>query len=495
MRRTLILSAAVAVLSACQSHTPEPLQLHDLEASARVLRGTIAANGDPVVAPIGVYEAMARAMRSNLDHRVAMMEADLARRDWELSGHETLPKVVASAGYFGRNNEAGSSSLSLLSGRQSLEPSTSLENEYYAGDLTASWNILDFGLSKVRAEQLGDEALAVEERRRKAVIGIMEDVHRAYWRAVSADRLSTRLAELEDDVSGAYQGSRRLLRSGRTSPMPALTFQRELNDIQGQAQALRREMAEAKSELAALMGLDPEVEFSIAVPERFDPPAELGMDMSTMIDVALVQRPEIREAALRLRISESEIRAASLQGLPSLEGFAGLNGSTNDFLFNQDWVSYGARVSWNLMELFETPVREKKARAGREVESARLLASAMAVMTQVAVSRLRYEALMNEYATSEEGARVQGRITELVDRQADAASASEQTRVRERMNAILAEARRDAVHAHMREAAAQVHSAMGYDPYPRGITGEEDLPTLTAAIEVLWAERASAPGL
>ena len=494
MRRTLILSAALAAITACQSHSPEPLSPVELEASARVLRGTIAANGDPVVAPIGVFEAMARAMKNNLDHRVSMMEADLARRDYQLSGHEMLPKVVASAGYFGRSNEAGSSSLSLLSGRQSLEPSTSLEEEYYAGDLTASWNILDFGLSKVRAEQLGDEALAVEERRRKAVISIMEDVHRAYWRAVSADRLASRLAALEDDVAGAYQGSRQLLNAGRTAPMPALTFQRELNDIQGQAQRLRREMAEAKAELAALMGMGPEVDFTLAVPAQFAPPAELSMDMSTMIDVALVQRPEIREAALRLRISESEIRAAALEALPSLEGFAGLNGSTNDFLFNQDWVAYGARASWNLMSVFETPARKRKARASREVESARLVASAMAVMTQVAVSRLRYQALMSEYATSEEGARVQGRITELVDRQAAANSASDQARVRERMNAILAEARRDAVHAHMREAAAQVHSAMGYDPYPAGITGREDLATLSTALEALWTERVRTPG-
>jgi len=71
-----------------------------------------------------------------------MMEIDLARTDYDLSRYDRLPKIVANSGYYGRNNQQGSSSLSLLSGRQSLEPSTATQRDVFSGDLTASWNIL-----------------------------------------------------------------------------------------------------------------------------------------------------------------------------------------------------------------------------------------------------------------------------------------------------------------------------------------------------------------
>ena len=487
--KSALLAGAALALAACQTPTQAPLTSAEFQAHAQSLRASLNANSTPVRAPIGVFEAMARALKHNLDHRVSMMELDLARRDFELSRYDQLPKVVASGAYFGRDNSPGASSLSLLTGRQSLEPSTSVEDEYAAGDLTASWNILDFGLARVRAEQLGDEALVAEERRRKAVISIMEDVHRAYWRAVSAERLSRRLAELEGDVRQSFESSRALYTGGRTAPLPALSYQRELNDIQGQAQRLGREMAESKAELAALMGLPPDRAFSLVIPTRFEAPRPLAMPLDRMLDTALGQRPEVREAAYKVRIGEAEIRRATLEAFPSLEGFVGLNGSTNDFLFNQDWVGYGARASWNLIDIFETPARRRRARAYRDVEQQKALATAMAVMTQVAVSRVRYEKLMAEYRTAEAGASVQGDITSLVARRARASSASAQTLVRERMNAILSEARRDAVHAHMREAEAQVYAALGYDPYPVDVRGDEDLATLTRALQQLWTAR------
>ena len=488
MRHILACGTAALLLAACQTPTPELTQA-DFNASASAMRANIANGADAVAAPITIYEAMARGLKNNLDHRVAMMELDLAKRDFELSTYDQLPKVVASGAFFGRDNDPGASSLSLLTGTQSLEPSTSLERTYSAGDLTASWNILDFGLARIRSEQLSDEAHIAEERRRRAVVSIMEDIHRAYWRAVSAERLSRRIDAMEADVRRSFEDSRALYQGGRTAPMPALSYQRELNDIQAQAQRLSREMGEAKAELAALMGLSPDRPFTIAVPARFAAPQRLNMSLSDMMDLALATRPEVREAAYRIRISDAELRKATLEAFPSLEGFAGVNASTNDFLFNQDWVAYGARASWNLLRVFETPARKRRAKAQGRVERERALAAAMAVMTQVAVSRLRYEALSEEYRTAESGAMVQGDITSLISAQAQASSASRQTLVREQMNAILSEARRDAVHAYMREAEAQVYSALGMDPYPVGITGTEDLPALTEHLRAFWQGR------
>ena len=494
--KRLILStiASAALLSACANTTPAAVSDAAMSSAAQAMRAEIAQGSAPVTQSITLYEAMARALGSNLDHRVAMMELDLARADAGLARADMLPKVVASGGYYGRSNQPGASSRSLLSGRQSLEPSTSTERNVFSGDIAAVWNVLDFGLASIRAQQLGNEALIIEERKRKAVIGIMEDVHAAYYRALSAERLSNSLSALETDVRGAFESSRAQYQSRQTAPMPALSYQRELNDIQAEAQALSRELKAARMELAALMGLSPDQQFRLADPGALPVPGALAMDYGSMIETALVNRPEVRQSVYARRIGEAEMKAAVLQALPGIEGFAGLNASSNDFLFNNDWADYGVRASWNLIDVFTTGKRKTKARARAELERQKGLAAAMAVMSQVGVARMEYESLRSEYLTAQSAASVQTEITTQIEAQARARRASNQTLVRERMNRILADARRDRLHAELARSAAHIYTALGFDPYTADLQGGEDLATTAASLQALWETRMRMPG-
>ena len=490
---TTAIGAMGLVLVGCTT-TPQIIDATEAANNAALVKTEITGSQDAITESISLYDAMARALKYNLDHRVTMMELDLARADYDLSRFDLLPKVVANGGYYGRNNQPGSSSVSLLSGQESLEPSTSTERNVFNGDLTATWNVLDFGLSKIRSEQLADESLIYSERRRRAVIQIMEDVHRAYWRAVSFENLNNRLVSLEGDVRQAFDQSRALYISRKTAPMPALSYQRELNDIQGQAQRMSRDLKLAKMELAALMGLSPDNKFTLRMPHHEIRPSTLVMSYDEMTTLALQQRPEVRESIYAQRIGEKEIKKVMLETLPSIEGFAGLDVNSNDFLFNNNWAEYGARASWNLLTLFSTPVRKRKAKAKAELEKQRGLAAAMAVMTQVGVARANYDSLMEEYKTANLGAQVQNDILGQVESLAKASSASRQTLVRERMNAILSEARRDALNAEMKEAAAHIYTAMGYDPYGADIRGDEDVATIAHSLEALWKSRSQAPG-
>jgi len=329
---------------------------------------------------------------------------------------------------------------------------------------------------------------------RKAIIEIMEDVHSAYYRAVSSERLNQRLGQLEQTVDAAFSQSRAQFSARRTAPMPALSYQRELNEIQAQAQRLTRDLQASRMELAALMGLSADQEFTLQTSAQAIRPIGLVMGYSEMIDIALINRPEMRESLYAQRIGDAEVKKAVLEALPSIEGFGGLNINSNDFLFNQNWVEYGARASWNLLSVFSTPARKRKAKAGAELERQKGLATAMAVMTQVGVARARYEGLMEAYDTANNGALVQSDILQQVEALSQASNASRQTLVREQMNGILSEARRDNIHAELAEASAHIYTALGYDPYLGDIRGDEELSVIAGSLESLWAQRAQTPG-
>ncbi|NOU05821.1 MAG: TolC family protein, partial [Hyphomicrobiaceae bacterium] len=198
-----------ALMGGCAIY-PTPLAEADLAAAAAANQSDVTADQEPVSGSISLYDAMARALKYNLDHRVEEAEAAVRVAELDLSHFSLLPNMVANSGYAGRDNYNASSSLNLVNNVQNFGASTSQEKEITSADIGFSWNVLDFGLSYVRARQSADKVLVKEETRRKVIQRVVEDVRSAYWRAISAERLMERLASLEGETRSALAETRKL---------------------------------------------------------------------------------------------------------------------------------------------------------------------------------------------------------------------------------------------------------------------------------------------
>ena len=148
--------------------------------------------------PISLPEAMARAVKYNLDFRVQLMDEALKRGELQVAMNGMLPSLTASAGYNERNNVAASSSVSTDSGIESLETSTSQDKDIRTKDLTLAWNILDFGVSYAQAKQQSNQVLIAQEKKIMVVQNIIQDVRFDYWRALSAQRLLPKMNNILD---------------------------------------------------------------------------------------------------------------------------------------------------------------------------------------------------------------------------------------------------------------------------------------------------------
>jgi len=492
MNKKLLLGLSVTALLAGCAVKPEPLTPSDLQSTAERNFQTVDADQEPVAAPIDLYEAMARALKYNLDYKVELMDEALKSRELDLSRYDMLPQLVASGGYAGRNNFSGASSLSLITRRQSLEPSTSSEKNLYTADLTLSWDVLDFGLSYVRAKQKADEVLISQERRRKVANRIIEDVRTSYWRAVSAQRLLDKLQQLEDSVTVTLENSERLAERRLSAPLTALTYQRELVEIQGNIRRLQRELVIAKAQLAALMNLKPGTEFSLVLPDRALAMPEVKYSGEDMMMTALQNRAELREVSYRQRINAKELDAALLSALPSFRGILGVNVDSNDFLYNNDWMQWGARASWNVLNLFRYPAQKKTVKAQDDLLRQRELALTMAVLTQVHVARARFAHLSEELSTASHQMRVQEKIMTQIRAGHKAGAMSQQTLLREEMNTLVAEVKYDIAYADAQNGYANLFGSMGIDDFGPDLTGRENVQTLRASLSKLWDDRAMA---
>lgn len=441
----------------------QPFTSEEIETAALANLSTVTADQEPVRGPIDLYEAMARALKYNLDYQVEAVQTSLRVAELDLSHYGLLPNAVANAGYAARDEFNASSSLNLVTNEENFGASTSQEKRVKTADIEFSWNVLDFGLSYVRARQAADKVLIGQELQRKVMQRIVEDVRTAFWRAVSAQRLVGKLRTLEMSSQNALDNARAVSASRQSSPITSLTYERELVEIRRTIKDLQRELVVAQAQLAALMNLPPNTPFTLAVNSRQVSGRPAALSLEWAIDVAIRNRPELRENLYQQRINVHESHAALLELLPGLQGYVGSNFDSNDFLLHNDWVSWGAKASWNLLKVFSYPAKSNVIDMQQDLLATRARALTMAIMTQVHVSRIRYKHYQDELRVAGEYRSVQNRLVAQIRDEAAAERVSQQTLIREELNSLIGEAKYDIAYASMQSAIANMYASMGID--------------------------------
>ena len=182
-------------------------------------------------------------------------------------------------------------------------------------------------------------------------------------------------------------------------PLQTASIRRALLDLMQQISLRRQELAQARIELASLVGVPPGYEVRVEIPNREGPDTvELSANVDMLETVALRNRPEISEEIYKARLSESDIRKNLLGLFPSLNfNLNPYNYDSNRFLINHTWATTGLGVAFNLVKAFSLPAIDRSAEAQRQFDDARRMAMAMAVLTQTRIAAVRYGLLAHEY--------------------------------------------------------------------------------------------------
>lgn len=480
------LSLLTLAISGC-AVTSQPIDRSVSEQRAQQDLTIMFKDQEPLSAPLTLHEAMARAVKYNLEARLKVMEEAMAQRQVDLATFDMLPRMALSAGYAGRNNVSASSSQSVNTGTQSLEPSTSQDRDRGVADLTMVWNVLDFGVSYVSAKQQGDQRLIVQERRRKVVHTIIQDVRSAYWRAVAADRLLTQIDSLMARVAQARDNSQRLSEQRIGDPIQALSYQRALIEATRQLEEQRRALSLAKTELATLINLPLGTQVELAPDAGYQMP-ELKVALDTLEQEALASRPELREQDYQARISAAETRKAMLRLLPGLEFSAGGHYDSNSFLVNQSWADYGVKVTWNLFNVLSAPAAIDVAKAGQEVADARRQAMSMAILAQLHVANANFREAQRQFQTSQQLAGLDGQIVEQLRNRYQAQGIGELELIQGELNTLQADLRRDLAYAELRNSYGQLFASVGLDPLPESVASDSvaDIAAALSSREAQW---------
>ncbi|MGJ7509250.1 TolC family protein [Variovorax sp. GT1P44] len=472
---------SVLVLSACGALEPTPYTQEELRKRVSSDKVRMYADQEPVTVPITFYEAAARALKYNLDYRLKLMEGALAANLRDVASYEMLPRLVASAGYVGRNNDSGGTSIGIEDRQVSLRASTSEQRDRDLYGLGLSWSLLDFGMAYYRTQQKADQILMANERRRKVAQNVLQDVRNAYWRALGAQRLLPEVDGLLARTHKALEAAREAETKGLLPRQDILAYQRALLDSVYLLTVRRQDLEFSQAELAALMSLPPGSRMVLAdTPEPALP--EVTKDVDRLEQLSLETRPEIMEEWYRARVDDYDIKIAKAQLWPNVTLNYGRFYDSNIFLFNNTWNAGAATISFNLLKLLQLPSLNAAQQSQDQTAEARRVALSMAVLTQVRVGYLRYQLSRQEVEFADESLRVDRRLLEYAQSARTASVGTELELIRAEGRLLLSRYQREAAYSNAQAAQGRLYNSVGFDVLPEALE-KNDVQTVAKEIE------------
>ncbi|MDM8537239.1 SH3 domain-containing protein [Desulfobacterales bacterium HSG17] len=325
---------------------------------------------EPVKGIINLHEAMARAVRTNYDSKLRLMENTLADSRLNPPLYNTLPEIVRSAGY---GNKTGANR------GQSNDP---------AYDNITMWNILDYGLSFAVYAQNNEKI--TETVKNKVLQNIINEVRYAYYRAASAQGLLAQANELSKQVRMILDQSNTSYGLNSQQSMNLHENKRKLIENVRHIWEFTQKMTSAKTELAILMNVPPGTRFQISEPNWNVPDSAHFKQSMTDMDMeylTMANRSEIKETGFKNNAGVYETRKAILKIHPGVNFDSGYDAGNKNFVYDKNWWDAGLQISKTLFDLM-SGTQASYSPAGAEYSKG--LALNMAITTQLHLARQQY---------------------------------------------------------------------------------------------------------
>lgn len=472
------LALACLALAGCASVVPTPLDRSDLVAAVRDDRQAMRKDVEPIAGPLTLDEAMARALKYNLDRRARMMEETLARGQLDVSRYDMLPRVLAQAGYASRDNTRFTWSSAYPNQQpSSSDPnstSTTSERTRDTAELGLTWSVLDFGLGYYGARQQADRLLIASEKRRRAMHLLMQDVRTAYWRAASAQLLRDDVARTIALAEEALADSQKAADDRIRNPLDPLRYQRQLLENLRLLESIDQELASAQVDLSSLINAPLGQPIRLAQVDLKNISDEISkVPVANLEETALMRNADLMEQRYNTRVARVETRRALLRLFPNLSFNYALKYDSDTYQLNRSWNEAGAQLSFNLMGLFSGPAQVRLAEAGVALADQRRVATQLGVLTQVHVSRLQVINARSQFERADAIYGTDKKISDLMRNRQAAQTQSKLDMVSAETAAILSLLRRYQALAQVQVAENRLIATLGLEP---AIGNTQELP-------------------
>lgn len=482
--RLSLVAVACLLASGCASVQPVALSQQDMQAQLQQDSDTMRKDVEPISGPLSLDDAMARALKYNLDRRSKMMEEALAMGQLDVSKFDMLPKIMAQAGYAYRDRTRFTYSSSYPDDQptSTTTPATTSERNHTTRDLGLTWSMLDVGLGYYGSKQQADRLMIAGEKRRKAMHVLMQDVRTAYWRAASAQLLKADVQKTIALAEEALVDARKVAGERVKNPLEPLRYQRQLLENLRLLENINQELSSAQVDLAGLINAPLNQALEIAPTELKNISEEVSqVPVDKLEEVALHNNADLREQHYNARIAREETRRTMLRMFPNLTFSYGTKYDTDRYLLSNNWNEAGLQLSFNLMNLVTGSTQLKLAEAGVALADQRRVAAQAAVLTQVHIARLQVINARSQFDRADAIYATDSKIAEVMRNRQMVAAQSKLDVVSTETASILSLLRRYQALAQVQVSENRLVATLGMEPQI-GSTSELSLKDLSAQI-------------
>lgn len=398
--KAFIYSFLVAsVVSGC-GVAPKPISIEEVAEFALTDINKIYTSQESLPKVLTLSDAMARALKYNLDNRVKLMEQTVASKSIDMAEHDMWPMLGLSAGYLDRSNVDASQSKNIFTDQLNFTHSTSQQRSRTNADIRFTWNILDFGVSYLQARQNAEKFLISQKTREKVMLKLLQQVRSAYWRAVVMQKMSKDVNAILKKVDESLADLKAVREKQLYTPLFALNDIRALVETKKQLEDMKESITIANVELATLINVPSRTVLILETPANFDVVPKVPSNINEMELTALLNSTEYTSEIYNVRIEQIETHKALLRLLPGIEfSYAG-NYASNSFLFNNLWGEAGVRLAGDLLKLLTVPDTLEYGELNHNLAISRRLAVNTAVVAGVHLAWQNYTNASNRLEQS-----------------------------------------------------------------------------------------------
>ena len=417
--------------------------------------------------PLDINQVRKRTLTHNAEYERSQTQLMETVRKAGARGKDLLPQIYASSYGSWRNNASASVGVKVddISGAMPKDFYRAQDQAIAISNFTTSWDLLEIGLSGFKANRRAINAYSEGEKNQYLCNRLMVDVENAYWRTVAFEQAEKKSAWLKSRVTYALNLSQKRANENPESKLQELMFQRELIDINRWYQSLYRSLIAAKPDLARLMNLPAGTEFNLQSTRL---PANLGYigekDVMSLISDAYKNRPEIRQSLYTSDYTELKNEEDLWRHLPAMRFFIGGNNNSNSFILNQNFVSAGASLSWDLLRLGQIGKTKRNGKIILDASKRETQILASAVMAQVMIAREQMHKLDYDLTLAWKALSVQGEITKDLQTDVTAGKKPETYLVKEELMRELSFIREQMARAELYTAKARLQQSIGVVP-------------------------------
>ena len=462
--------AAFALLASGCATLPSPLTQSEIAARVQRDLTLLAAEPLPGPGPYTLQALQARALAQNLDLRLAALDALVARGELDLADLAKLPQLAFTAGYTSRN-PPGSANDRIPGDQQRRNR-----------NLEVAFNVLDFAISYLRAQQAANQALITDERRLRLAHTVLNDVREQYWIvALGASRVRKR-ERIDSLLDRGIQQAQRLVKLRLLDPLVALSYHESLVDLRRQLSDLDAELRTAQARLARLVNAP--APGSLRVDTSMPRPPLLNAENlapQALENLALLDRPELREADLNVRNRRLDIDTAYWQLLPSIRLRVARMYDSSTSIAIHSWDEDGALAVVPILGYLASFERISLAERHASREELRRLGLSLATIEQVRVAREQYARARTDLKLAQEAAELRAAKAALRRARVPYGESDELERDRAEIEAFASEWREARAFAAAQRAESDLYAAVG----------ASILPEHAPATEEAWAQALS----